>query len=100
MWKQITEILNTAGWVTKIAAWTKVPQLVLLNNIVNILTILLGITKKQILKINQKHSDEVITATTDAGVHIEEERKKPLPDQNNDVLREQARKRHESTSND
>lgn len=98
-WKKITEYLETASWITKVASWTKVPELVVLNNIVKILTVLLDITKKRILKINQNYSDVVIDRTADAEVVIEEERKKPLPVQNNDVLREQARGRHNGNSN-
>lgn len=99
LWKQITDYLATASWITKIASWTKVPELVLLNKIVVVLTILLDVIKRRILIINQKHSDVIIQNTESAGTHIEEERQRPLPAQNNDVLREEARRRHDGTGN-
>jgi hypothetical protein len=97
VWKDVTKALKIAEIASKIGSWTKVPQLVLLNKIVKILSVLLELTKKQILKINEKYSDTVINSDAEANSDISQERTKPLPDQNNDVLREATRKRHEQS---
>lgn len=93
MWKNITKYLNYTRWATKVASWTKVPQLKTLDIIVNILQTILDIIKKRIIKINQTYSDEVNSSTETSGTNIENERTKPLSEQNNDVLREETRNR-------
>ena len=47
-----------------------------------------------IISSNQKESDEIIKKEEVITQKVEEERAKPLPEQNNDVLRDQLRNRH------
>ena len=71
-----------------------IPNLRIIQTVVSILGELMIQIKEYLINFAKKESAKKIETVEETQVKIEEEIKKPLPQQNNDVLREQARRRH------
>ena len=71
-----------------------IPNLAIIQTVVSILGELMIQIKEYLINFAKKESAKKIETVEETQVKIEEEIKKPLPQQNNDVLREQARRRH------
>jgi preprotein translocase subunit SecY len=94
--KNLTASMKKLKWVTSILSWLKIPipQLAAIKAALIAFITLSTQYMAWLNKKNKETSDQINQSTEQAGIKIEEERQKPLPEQNNDVLREQARKRH------
>ena len=96
MWPKIKKYLSSIGWVAKVLKWIKVPipQLGVISTAISTIIFVGEKIKDMLIKANQKKADENIKKDDDYSKKIEEERSKSLPEQNNDVIRDQIRKRH------
>lgn len=94
IWQNLTKYLKEVGWISKALSWTKVPQLQFINKIVVVLNELLSQIKKFIMRKNEKISDQINQTTSETGTAIEAERQVPLPEQNNETIKEEMRRRH------
>ena len=97
MWEKLKKYLKGIGWVAKLLSWVKVPipQLGMIQTVISGIILIGEKIKDLLIKANQKKSDEIIKKEDEYNTKIEEERAKPLPEQNNDVIRDQIRKRNQ-----
>jgi lipoate-protein ligase A len=95
IWQNLTKYLKEIGWISRIASWTKNPQLQIVNKVIVALNELLAQLKKYLMRKNEKISDQINQTTESTGGKIEEERQKPLPEQNNETIKEEMRRRHD-----
>lgn len=95
-WRDVYKNLGIVNWFVKVLNKIKMlPQY--LPIVSTILTATQTVIEKwvsYIISSNQKESDEIIKKEEVITQKVEEERAKPLPEQNNDVLRDQLRNRH------
>lgn len=95
IWQKLTKYLKQIGWIAKVLSWTKNPQLQIVNKIIIALNELLAQLKKFILRKNEQASEQTNQTTNSTGTVIEEERQKPLPEQDNEAIKAEMRRRHE-----
>lgn len=96
MWAKFSKWFKSLSWVVKTLKFFKapIPYLSQLSVILTGIQYVLNSIKKWILAENVKEAEAKIKEAEEQAKRIEAERQKPLPQQNNDVLREEARKRH------
>lgn len=96
MWKKISKFFKELGWVTKFLTWVKapIPYLPVISAIIVGINYAINAAKKKVFKQTKEASDTTVSQTQVQGEVMEAERAKPLPEQDNDVLREAARRRY------
>lgn len=97
MWNKIKNYLKGIGWIAKVLGWIKVipvPTVQVISGVTSAIVIVIEKVKEAIIKANQKKSDEIVKKEQEINTEIIKEKEKPQSQQNNDVLREQARRRH------
>lgn len=97
MWAKAKKYLKSIGWIAKLMTWVKIPipQLGAIQVVLSGIILLGDKLKAYILNTQIKDAEANVKKSEEIAVAIEAERAKPIEQQNNDVLRDQMRKRHE-----
>ena len=95
-WRKAVADLKIIRWIVGVLNKFKVlPQyLPIVSTILSATQTVIERWVNYVVTSNQKKSDEIIKKEEVITQKVEEERAKPLPQQNNDVLRDQLRNRH------